>query len=100
VSGRIAWRDLTTDLPLSQLPVNVTNEPLDWTEGHHIRSWPTGGVTEPANGCLVCRHHHRLLHNNSGWQVRMASDGHPEFLPPATIDPERRPRRNIYHRRD
>lgn len=76
------------------------DRPPRWTEGHHIRSWPTGGVTEPANGCLVCRHHHRLLHNNSGWQVRMASDGHPEFLPPTTIDPERRPRRNIYHRRD
>jgi hypothetical protein len=32
--------------------------------------------------------------------VRIAADGHPEFLPPARIDPHRRPRRNLLHRRN
>jgi len=79
--------------------VNVTNEPLDWSEGHHLIAWADGGTTDLANACLVCRRHHRLLHNGSGWQVRLGPDGHPEFPPPAILDPERRPQRNIYHRR-
>jgi hypothetical protein len=29
----------------------------------------------------------------------MGKDGHPEFIPPAWIDPDRRPRRNPYARR-
>ena len=58
-----------------------------------------GGTTTLTNACLACRRHHRLLHNNSGWQARLGPDGHPEFLPPATLDPERRPQRNTFHRR-
>jgi hypothetical protein len=77
----------------------MCDRPARWSEGHHIRAWPNGGLTEPDNGCLVCRFHHRLLHDGSGWQVRIATDGLPEYLPPATIDPERRPRRNTYHPR-
>jgi hypothetical protein len=42
----------------------------------------------------VCGHH-------SEWQIRInAKDGHPEFIPPAFVDPDRRPRRNTYHRRE
>jgi hypothetical protein len=51
-----------------------------------------------ANACLVCRYHHRVLHH-SDWEVRLGPDGRPEYLPPETLDPERRPRRNLYHRR-
>jgi hypothetical protein len=29
----------------------------------------------------------------------MGHDGKPEFIPPYYVDPERRPRRNTYHRR-
>jgi hypothetical protein len=47
---------------------------------------------------LLCRRHHRVVHHD-GWQVRIAADQLPEFLPPAWIDPQQRPRRNIYHRR-
>ncbi len=48
---------------------------------HHIRHWADGGPTALSNLVLVCGHHHRTLHHTP-WQVRLAHDGHPEFLPP------------------
>jgi len=75
------------------------DRPARWSEGHHLVPWADGGTTALSNACLICRRHHRLLHNNSGWHVRLGPDGYPEFLPPATIDPERRPQRNTFHRR-
>ncbi|MEV6627705.1 DUF222 domain-containing protein [Amycolatopsis sp. NPDC051106] len=65
-------------------------------QGHHIRHWADGGPTELGNLVLLCAHHHRLLHR-SGWQVRIAADGLPEFLPPAFLDKRRKPRRNNLH---
>ncbi|WP_206796642.1 HNH endonuclease signature motif containing protein [Amycolatopsis sp. MtRt-6] len=65
-------------------------------QGHHIRHWADGGSTDLTNLVLMCAHHHRLLHR-SGWEVRMAADGLPEFLPPVFIDRRRRPRRNNLH---
>jgi hypothetical protein len=65
-------------------------------QGHHIRHWADGGPTELGNMVLMCAHHHRLLHR-SGWQVRIAADGLPEFLPPVFLDKRRRPRRNNLH---
>jgi hypothetical protein len=65
-------------------------------QGHHIRHWSEGGPTELANLVLMCAHHHRLLHR-SGWQVRIAADGLPEFLPPTWLDKRRKPRRNNLH---
>ncbi|WP_410671785.1 DUF222 domain-containing protein [Amycolatopsis sp. cmx-4-68] len=65
-------------------------------QGHHIRHWAEGGPTDLGNLVLMCAHHHRLLHR-SGWQVRMAADGLPEFLPPAFLDKKRKPRRNNLH---
>ncbi|OXM64813.1 HNH endonuclease signature motif containing protein [Amycolatopsis vastitatis] len=65
-------------------------------QGHHIRHWANGGPTELGKLVLMCAHHHRLLHR-SGWQVRIATDGLPEFLPPAFLDKQRKPRRNNLH---
>ncbi|MFJ7219295.1 DUF222 domain-containing protein [Amycolatopsis sp. NPDC098790] len=65
-------------------------------QGHHIRHWAEGGPTDLRNLVLMCAHHHRLLHR-SGWEVRIAADGLPEFLPPAFLDRERKPRRNNLH---
>ncbi|KDU85011.1 HNH endonuclease [Amycolatopsis mediterranei] len=65
-------------------------------QGHHIRHWADGGPTDLTNLVLMCAHHHRLLHR-SGWQVRIAADGLPEFLPPAFLDKRRKPRRNNLH---
>ncbi|WP_284747036.1 HNH endonuclease signature motif containing protein [Amycolatopsis sp. RTGN1] len=65
-------------------------------QGHHIQEWAAGGPTELGNLVLMCGHHHRLLHR-SGWQVRIAADGLPEFLPPVFLDKRRKPRRNNLH---
>ncbi|WP_410592352.1 DUF222 domain-containing protein [Amycolatopsis sp. lyj-23] len=65
-------------------------------QGHHIRHWADGGPTDLHNLVLMCAHHHRLLHR-SGWEVRIAPDGLPEFLPPAFLDKRRQPRRNNLH---
>jgi hypothetical protein len=65
--------------------------PASWCEVHHITEWQDGGETALHNLVMLCRVHHRLLHH-SEWAVRIR-DGLPEFLPPAWIDPDRRPRR-------
>jgi hypothetical protein len=44
------------------------DRPPSWTEAHHITPWSEGGKTDVADGILLCRHHHLLVHNN-GWRV-------------------------------
>ena len=48
---------------------------------HHITHWADGGDTSLPNMVLLCGHHHRVIHHTP-WQVRIAQDGKPEFLPP------------------
>ncbi|MEH0930333.1 HNH endonuclease, partial [Micromonospora sp. CPCC 205558] len=72
--------------------------PPRWCDGHHIRHWADGGTTSLDNAVLLCGHHHRHLHHGD-WAVQLGRDGHPEFVPPAWLDPEQLPRRNHYHRR-
>jgi len=74
------------------------DRPARWCHGHHVRSWADGGPTSLANSALLCGFHHREIHHG-GWQVHIAADGHPEFTPPAYVDPQRRPVRNTLHRR-
>jgi hypothetical protein len=74
------------------------DRPARWCHGHHVRSWADGGETSLANSALLCGFHHREIHHG-GWQVHIAADGHPEFTPPAYVDPQRRPVRNTLHRR-
>ncbi|SDS00902.1 protein of unknown function [Actinopolymorpha singaporensis] len=56
---------------------------------HHMTAWDHGGPTDLANGVLLCRHHHTTIHHK-GWQVRMGTHGHPEYVPPEWSDPKRR----------
>jgi 5-methylcytosine-specific restriction protein A len=63
--------------------------PPSSTECHHIQPWENGGETALDNCVMLCKLHHRLLHH-SQWRVRIR-DGLPEFIPPAWVDPERRP---------
>ncbi len=60
---------------------------------HHIHHWADGGPTDLRNLVLLCGFHHRLIHHGD-WQVQMAADGLPEFIPPQYLDPLRRSRRN------
>jgi hypothetical protein len=74
------------------------DRPPRWTDIHHIVPWQHGGPTDRDNGVALCRHHHRLMHTST-WTVRLGSDRRPEFIPPAHVDPNQRPRRNSYHPR-
>jgi hypothetical protein len=42
--------------------------PPEWTDGHHLRHWTAGGLTTLENLALLCRRHHRLVHEG-GWQL-------------------------------
>lgn len=73
------------------------DRPARWSELHHVWFWVDGVPTSVSNGCVVCGYHHTLIHRGD-WAVRMAGDGRPEVIPPAWVDPDRRPRRNTVHR--
>lgn len=60
------------------------------TEAHHVISWSMGGRTDLANGILLCKFHHLLVHNN-GWEIyRIGTDYW--LVPPPDVDPRQRPR--------
>jgi uncharacterized protein DUF222 len=71
--------------------------PAEWCAAHHVVFWGDGGPTALTNLALICGHHHRTVHHK-GWDIAFADDGHPEFIPPAWVDPDRTPRRNTYWR--
>lgn len=60
------------------------------TEAHHSDGWYADhGKTDIADGVLLCRFHHLLLHNN-GWKI--SRDGTQYYLkPPKTVDPSQTP---------
>jgi hypothetical protein len=72
-----------------------------FTQGHHLRHWAHGGLTTLSNLTLLCRRHHRAVHEE-GYQVARLPDGAlqfrrpnghplPEVPPPAAVpsDPVR-----------
>lgn len=38
------------------------DRPPPWCEAHHVRHWAAGGVTALSNLVLLCRPHHRMVH--------------------------------------
>jgi hypothetical protein len=66
------------------------DRPPSWTEAHHIDQWERDhGRTDIADGILLCRYHHMLLHNN-GW--RIVRDGAVYWLvPPKSVDAQQVP---------
>jgi hypothetical protein len=54
-------------------------------EAHHILHWIDGGVTAVYNlVLLVCRRHHRFVHER-GWRIALNADGTIEFGPPLAL---------------
>ena len=56
------------------------DRPPAWTDAHHVQHWIHGGPTSLSNLVLLCRHHHRLVHEG-GWVI-VLDHGKPIFLRP------------------
>jgi hypothetical protein len=57
------------------------SRPLAWCEAHHVRHWLDGGPTDLDNLALVCRAHHRAIHDG-GWRLIRGPDGRFSATPP------------------
>src|SRR2546425_843077 len=55
--------------------------PLNWCDGHHLVWWTRGGATALPNLALLCRPHHRMVHEE-GWVLERIRDGHWKAKPP------------------
>lgn len=64
--------------------------PPSHTQCHHIEHWSDDGDTDLDNGCLLCQRCHTQVHHH-GWDIMIGFDRHPWLIPPADIDPQRRP---------
>ena len=54
---------------------------LPFGRGHHIRHWAEGGPTTLSNLTMLCRRHHRAVHEE-GYQVERQPDGELQFRHP------------------
>ncbi|HJW59733.1 MAG TPA: HNH endonuclease signature motif containing protein, partial [Actinomycetota bacterium] len=63
------------------------DRPPAWCEAHHLVHWLHGGPTDLANLALVCRAHHRAVHEG-GWRLGRDPNGRLTATPP-----HRRPQR-------
>jgi Domain of unknown function (DUF222) len=72
------------------------DRPASWCDAHHCKHWSDGGDTALCNLCLLCSHHHDVVHHD-GWDITMI-DGMPWFIPPPWIDPDRTPRQHSRHK--
>ncbi len=50
-------------------------------QGHHVRHWAQGGPTTLSNLALLCRRHHRAVHEE-GYQLERLPDGTLQFRRP------------------
>jgi hypothetical protein len=64
--------------------------PHPWTDGHHIVPWSQGGPTSQANLLLLCRRHHRMVHQPGGFTLTL-EDGRPVIRRPDGSVLEERP---------
>jgi hypothetical protein len=54
---------------------------LRFTDVHHVVHWADGGETSLDNTLLLCRYHHRLVHEE-GWRIEWWGTAHPAFRDP------------------
>ncbi|HET7420468.1 MAG TPA: DUF222 domain-containing protein [Candidatus Dormibacteraeota bacterium] len=48
--------------------------PASWCDGHHLVHWINGGETNLENCMLLCKRHHRMVHEG-GWQIVKTDEG-------------------------
>jgi hypothetical protein len=54
---------------------------LRFTDAHHVKHWADGGETSLDNCLLLCRHHHRLVHEGR-WTIGFDDQRRPIFFDP------------------
>ncbi len=68
---------------------------LPFGQGHHLRHWAQGGPTTLSNLALLCRRHHRAVHEE-GYQVERRTDGELQFRSPhGRVIPDVPPRSEV-----
>ena len=65
--------------------------PPSYCEAHHIEWWSRGGRSDLSNGVLLCVGCHHTVHRGE-WDIK-ATPEEIWIIPPASVDPQRRPRR-------
>ena len=65
------------------------DRPQSWCEAHHVVHWADGGSTSLANLVLLCRAHHRAVHE--GFGVRMTRTGPVFHEPDGSVMEDRGP---------
>jgi hypothetical protein len=54
---------------------------LRWCDAHHVEPWAEGGATSLSNTVLLCRRHHRAVHEE-GFSMELAPSGEARFYRP------------------
>ena len=57
------------------------SRPTFWCDGHHLVWWIKGGATTLPNLALLCRPHHRMVHEEC-WRLVRHKDGRFTAIPP------------------
>ncbi len=57
------------------------DRPHAWCDAHHVVHWADGGATAVQNLLLLCRRHHRVVHERGGFRLELL-DGRPAFRRP------------------
>jgi uncharacterized protein DUF222/HNH endonuclease len=57
------------------------DRPHAWCDAHHVVHWADGGPTALPNLLLLCRRHHRMVHQRRGFRLEMVG-GRPLFRRP------------------
>ena len=63
------------------------DRPPPWTDAHHIVHWADGGPTSLANLALLCRTHHRCVHEQRWTLRRDQTSGRYTASPPDSASP-------------
>jgi hypothetical protein len=57
------------------------DRPHTWCDAHHVVHWADGGPTALPNLLLLCRRHHRMVHERGAFRLELL-DGRPVFRRP------------------